>query len=458
MNFSRYPLDKLHPPQRVVEENGYVRALTNNSMGRVIFIASLVVLALIPLNLLQYKLLGWSGLPPLKEWLLGFKWTAADSWMPMRTALDYARTAGSGPLYQEVFFVRHVKFQYPPTALLPMLGLQALGIDTTNIFLNNVSRVLVAVNAVGVGFLFRLVLIRTHGKEAAGSRAGMAGAVLAGAATLLFYPVMMGFWLGQIQVWMDAGFTFACIALLSNRKLSAGVLVGLICLLKPQFGVFAIWAVLRREWRFMVGAAIAILPCGLISLSVFGLTAHLDYLHELSFLSRRGEAFIANNSVNGILNAVLGTAKPLVWDANGFPPFNAIVYLGSSASALVLIVVALWPRPRQNGLNGLLDFTFAALAFTMAAPIAWEHHYGIMAPILATLFCLLAAAPESVQRRRQLIAFTAVFILSAVCVTSNQYTVATPLNLAFGYLFFAGIGALAVLWWVAQSRDMRRQP
>jgi hypothetical protein len=65
MNFSRYPLDKLHPPQRVVEENGYVRALTNNSMGRVIFIASLVVLALIPLNLLQYKLLGWSGLPPL---------------------------------------------------------------------------------------------------------------------------------------------------------------------------------------------------------------------------------------------------------------------------------------------------------------------------------------------------------------------------------------------------------
>ena len=90
------------------------------------------------------------------------------------------------------------------------------------------------------------------------------------------------------------------------------------------------------------------------------------------------------NSVNGILNALIGTTNPLVWDANGFPPYNPIVYLSSLATAIILMGAALWPRAGRSALNGLLDFQFAALAFTMAAPIAWEHHYGIMAPILAT--------------------------------------------------------------------------
>jgi alpha-1,2-mannosyltransferase len=409
--------------------------------------------------LVQQKLLGWSDLPPLKEWLLNPKWSADDSWMPMRAALDYVSKAGPNSLYQQIFFAQHLKFQYPPTSLLPMLALRSLGIDVTSVFLNNINRVLIAVNAIGVGFLFRLVLIRRYGAAAATSPAAKAGAILSGAATLLFYPVMMGFWLGQIQVWIDTGFTFACIALLANRKLSAGVLVGLICLLKPQFAVFAVWALLRREWRFILGAAIAILPLGLISVAVFGVMAHLQYLNELSFLSRHGEAMISNNSVNGILNALTGTANPLVWEVHAFPPYNPIVYSGSLAAAIILIVGALWPRPSQRGtLNGLLDFTFAALAFTMAAPIAWENHYGIMAPILATLFGLLAATPDSVRTRQQLIAFAAVFILSAVCVTSHTYKVATPLNLALGYLFFAGLGTLAMLWWVAQSRDMTRRP
>jgi hypothetical protein len=83
---------------------------------------------------------------------------------------------------------------------------------------------------------------------------------------------MAAFWLGQIQIWIDTGFTFACLALLANRKLAAGALIGLICLIKPQFGVFAVWALLRREWRFMLGAAITLVPCGLISLVFFGLT------------------------------------------------------------------------------------------------------------------------------------------------------------------------------------------
>src|SRR5712671_5888916 len=41
----------------------------------------------------------------------------ADSWKPMETARAYARWHSTG-LYEQVFFVDAVKFQYPPTALL----------------------------------------------------------------------------------------------------------------------------------------------------------------------------------------------------------------------------------------------------------------------------------------------------------------------------------------------------
>ena len=184
----------------------------------------------------------------------------------------------------------------------------------------------------------------------------------------------------------------------------------------------------------------------LISIYTFGWTAHLDYLRVLAFLSRRGEALIENNSVNGILNALLGTGNPLVWDLHKFPPYSPIVHGGTLAAAILLVVASVWRRQGQNAYNALLDFQIAAMAYTMEAPIAWEHHYGIMPPVFATLFCVLSAKPEGIQRRRQLIALGAVFFVSAICITSSKYTVPTQLNLAHGYLFFAGLALIVMLW------------
>jgi alpha-1,2-mannosyltransferase len=105
--------------------------------------------------------------------------------------------------------------------------------------------------------------------------------------------------LGQIQIWI--AFTLAFIALLYKGELQAGAPVRLICLLKPQFDVFAVWAVLRRRWRFLLRGAITFSPRSFVSLSLFGFRTQIDNLRQVSFLSRRGQALIANNSANGIL-------------------------------------------------------------------------------------------------------------------------------------------------------------
>ena len=47
-----------------------------------------------------------------------------DSWGIMPEALDYAQSPHATPLDSEIFFNRHVKFQYPPTALLAISGMR----------------------------------------------------------------------------------------------------------------------------------------------------------------------------------------------------------------------------------------------------------------------------------------------------------------------------------------------
>ena len=52
-----------------------------------------------------------------------------DSWGIMSEALDYAQAPHTMPLYSEIFFNRHVKLQYPPTALLAISAMRLVDPD-----------------------------------------------------------------------------------------------------------------------------------------------------------------------------------------------------------------------------------------------------------------------------------------------------------------------------------------
>jgi hypothetical protein len=272
---------------------------------------------------------------------------------------------------------------------------------------------------------------------------------LAAVATLLFYPMMMAFHLGQVQVWINALFVFACVAWLLERKALAGVLVGLICLLKPQFALFALWAPLRREWGFCAGLIATGAIGGLTSLAVFGWDNHFEYLGVLQFLSRHGESYWANQSVNGLLHRLLGHGVGASWDPNQFPAFDPLVYGVTLVTSLSILAAALMLKRGASPLAGLYDFQLAALAFTIASPVAWEHHYGVAAPMFALLLLGVLAESEPQARRRWLIGLALAFALAANCWTFVRLWSATPFNLAQSHLFFAGLGVFAMLRWRA---------
>src|SRR5262249_23588113 len=70
-------------------------------------------------------ILGWAPPEPYKGTVLNPTWDVlqgrgcADSWGIMATSLRYAQTPHkhNTPLYSEIFFNRHLKFQYPPSSL-----------------------------------------------------------------------------------------------------------------------------------------------------------------------------------------------------------------------------------------------------------------------------------------------------------------------------------------------------
>ncbi|MBF5095574.1 DUF2029 domain-containing protein [Azospirillum sp. INR13] len=137
------------------------------------------------------------------------------------------------------------------------------------------------------------------------------------AATLCFYPVLKAFSLGQVQVWLNAAFVFACIALLRDRRALCGALLGASTLMKPQMSLFLAWAVLRGDWRMAAGWAAVVVPGVAVATLLYGFAPMIDYLDVLLFIGRHGESYHVNQTVNGWSIACCTTAT--IWTGRRSP-------------------------------------------------------------------------------------------------------------------------------------------
>src|SRR5262249_59498792 len=81
---------------------------------------------------------------------------------------------------------------------------------------------------------------------------------------------------------------------------------------------------------------------------------------------------------------------------------------------------------------------------TMISPIAWEHHYGVFAPILAVL---APALLDMSQRRREVVVLGCVaFVLIAQYFAPAQRLADTAWNPLQSYLFFGALLALTTAY------------
>lgn len=297
--------------------------------------------------------------------------------------------AGDASLYG-VFFDDRIKFQYPPTALFVLDLFPSRWFDgpdslqpgsRMNQLLTWASRAAVAFTILICVLLYEKSWRLTNGENATSTRDRLivvACGVLLGAT---FYPIVRAHILGQIQIFIDCLIAAALLAYATRRRGLAGACIGLCCLIKPQYGLLLAWGLLRRDGRFSLGL-VAVAGMGFMAaLLRYGFENHLEYVRVLRFIALHGEAYWPNQSVNGLLNRLLDNGDPLHFDRYSFPPYHAVVYFGTLLSSLVIVMVALWPARARPA--DALDLAIALLGATLAAPVAWEHHYGILLPIFA---------------------------------------------------------------------------
>jgi hypothetical protein len=369
-----------------------------------------------------------------------------DSWEPMRQALEYWKTAPENThIYTDLLTIRHIKFQYPPSSLFIPLFVGSLGVRPEFIYTMSTYAALVVLWL--TVFSLAVVSIETRGIEIPANRHRLLLLLACAAFTLFFYPVVKAATLGQVQLWLIAGIAASMLYYLRGQQVSAGLLAGLLVLVKPQYGLFMIWSVMRGDRRF-ASAMLASIMAGLIaSLAVFGLSNHLDYLKALQFLARHGESYFPNQTVNGVLGRLLIASSADAKSAIGgywFPPYSPFVYFGTLLSSIAIVMASLY-RPRSSLYERGLDFGTVALAATMASPIGWEHHYGVLLPICVYTCLLLQARPSAKTRLFGGYALFICFCLASNFIPFANATEATYLNFIQSYLFFAAAGIFVIL-------------
>jgi hypothetical protein len=261
---------------------------------------------------------------------------------------------------------------------------------------------------------------------------------------LTFYPLVKGYSLGQVQTWVTALFAGVLTAWLAGRPGLAGVLAGVMCLIKPHYAILLPWSLIQRQWRFGLACAVSAGVGVAASLLVFGLADNVDYRRVLVFMARHGESYYPNHSLNGLLNRFLGNGPNLQFDIHAFAPFHPQVYLLTTLSAVGFSVLALLPW-RRGGLPGVADASFVALSATLASPIAWEHHYGILLPVYAYLVPVFWARRKERPLAVALLAGSYVLASNYFGITRRFADAGPWWTLLQSYLLVAGLIVWALL-------------
>jgi alpha-1,2-mannosyltransferase len=400
-----------------------------------------IVAGLVLVNLLLWRIGHTTTLRYTRMLLI--QQASADSWRPMVRALE-AWDAGR-PIYQTVFFEQHVKFQYPPSSLLLPLAVRSEQRTGDPLFfaLNDIGLAATLLLVGCVLFLF----LRTWQTDR--SQSGLvrlwAGAAIVGIGALMYFPVTISYVLGQIQTMVNAAVGVALVCWLLGWRVAAGIAIGVACLVKPHFALVGIWGATRRRWSFVAAVTATAAVGVLASVVAFGWAEQAAYTRVLAFIGERGEALYANQTVNGLLNRLVQPPEHREWDFHSYPPPHPVVLAGTIATSVLLLAAAVWLPRRLRFAGTPLDLAVACLSVTMASPIAWDHHYGGLLPILVLAGGLSGRHDVAVPR------WVPPALAVAFVVTANLWEPLIdvgdpPANIVQAYVLAGALIALAALY------------
>lgn len=189
----------------------------------------------------------------------------------------------------------------------------------------------------------------------------------AAAVLIIWAAALAGFWdtlyLGQIYIPLVLAAVGAWLLLERGQQIWAGVLIGLVIAMKPNF---LVWPVLLFLAGYRKPSLVSVATAGVISaipLAVFGPEIYRQWL-ELVISDGERAMFLTNASISGFTSRA------------GMGGLGIVL---SGAMLVALAVWALWKRP------GIMRVSsFALLGAVVASPLGWIHYTLFLLPVIVS--------------------------------------------------------------------------
>ncbi len=366
-----------------------------------------------------------------------------DSWLYLYNARCYLHKHPEKNIYTEFYFNRGMKFQYPPTCVLFAEPFKKITAREFIKMANTASWISVFISIFFLADIFSLSLRRFAPAKSNLFGGFPAKLLVAFCFATGFYPLISSYGLGQIQTFIYLLFTCAVWLWLRGKGIFPGIFIGLSSLIKPQFSLYLLWGLVRKNFKFVISWAVPVTVLGGISILAYGWHHHTEYIQFLYFISKHGESYYQNQSLNGLLYRLFRIG-PNIYPSNHFyAPYNFWVHMGNYAALFLFVIPSLFfLRRGKEFYDEILDFSIAGLSFTMASPIAWIHHYSIMLPLYALVLPMALASGEKTYLW---IFATSYFLCSNLLYVTNYFS-ESKANVIQSLTFLGAILFLALLY------------
>ena len=237
---------------------------------------------------------------------------------------------------------------------------------------------------------------------------------------LIWAFTLAGFWhtvsLGQIYALLLAFTTASWYFAKKEKPLLAGIALGIVIAIKPNFAIWAIFLLFAGQWTIFAAAAICAATLSAIPIFMYGFGIYAQWL-AVSAVRHATLIMPGNNSIEGLTSRV------------GLDNVGAVL-------GVIVAVFLLYRATRLTAENPERiesASTLGILATLLASPIAWTGYTILLLP---TFFSLKKWSP---------LVIAAAFIFSIPFIVLLQIWLNSFANFViFGWLY--GWGLLCLVW------------
>ena len=184
--------------------------------------------------------------------------------------------------------------------------------------------------------------------------------LFASSLTLTSFPVKFTLGMGQINAIVLFLLLLSFYLHLKNKSVTAGIIVGIAIILKPIFGFFLLFYILRKDWKLISYSLVTVFIGFLASLIYYGPALWFYWLKDIvtPLANLAGRESYYNQGLLGFVSRLTTSVS-----------IRKVTELGSM---FLLIPVIFYQIKRRNV---LLTLSVSIISLLLVDSLSWQHHF-----------------------------------------------------------------------------------